>query len=189
MRRTTLLFILVLLLPSSWTLKAQNAGAPPVDPQEFLSRYEDSLQVFGEAYDELPLESLPFRNEWGRPLTRRPIDDRRRALNDLRQTIQRLRSDPQDLVQTTQLLIQSESLADDLFDLSRIAYDNDNEELGKRLSQLSRTADDNNDIVKSYALQLAEKQQARLHQLQEENSELLRKAGAVQTDQSSSPSR
>ena len=185
--RRAFLFILILLLPSAWTLKAQDAAAPPLDLAEFLARYEDGLRVLDRAFEELAVESLPLRNEWGQPLARRRIDDRRRALDDLRETIRHLRSNPQDLVLTTRLLIQSESLVDDLFDLSQIAYDNDSEELGKRLSGLMRTADDHNGIVESYALNLAERQQARLRQLQDGNKKMLRKSGEVRADQVSSP--
>jgi hypothetical protein len=172
-------FILILFLLSSWSLQAQDAAAPPVDLAEFLARYEDSLRVLDQAYEEFSAQNLPLRNEWGQPLARRRIGDRRRALEDLRATLHQLRADPQDLVLTTRLLIQSESLVDDLFDLSQIAFDNDSEELGKRLSGLMRTADDYNQIVESYALELAEKQQARLRQLQDENQRLLKKGGGT----------
>ena len=179
--RRAFLFVLILLLPCSWILKAQDATAPPVDLAEFLARYEDGLRVLDRAFEELAVESLPLRNEWGQPLARRRIDDR------LRETIRELRASPQDLVLATRLLIQSESLVDDLFDLSQIAYDNDSEELGKRLAALMRTADDHNDVVESYALGLAERQQARLRQLQEENRKLLRKSSEVRADPVSSP--
>jgi len=185
--RRAFLFVLILLLPCSGILKAQDATAPPVDLAEFLARYEDGLRVLDRAFEELAVESLPLRNEWGQPLARRRIDDRRRALDELRETIRELRASPQDLVLATRLLIQSESLVDDLFDLSQIAYDNDSEELGKRLAALMRTADDHNDVVESYALGLAERQQARLRQLQEENRKLLRKSSEVRADPVSSP--
>jgi hypothetical protein len=172
-------FILILFLLSSWSLKAQDAAAPPVDLAEFLARYEDSLRVLEQAYEEFSAQNLPLRNEWGQPLARRRIDDRRRALEDLRATLHQLRADPQDLVLTTRLLIQSESLVDDLFDLSQIAFDNDSEDLGKRLSVLMRAADDYNQTVESYALELAEKQQTRLRQLQDENQRLLKKGGGT----------
>ncbi len=176
MRRSNLL-ALILFLSFSPPLKAQEAAAPRVDLGEFLARYEDSLRTLDAVFEQIASEGLPLRNEWGQPLARRRIEDRRHALDLLRKTIRQLRSSPQDLVLATTLLIQSESLVDDLFDLSQIAYDNDNEDLGSRLAGLMRTADDHNDTVKTYALSLAERQQERLRQLEEDNRRLLRKAG------------
>lgn len=183
MRRRFL--FLFLLMHFSWTLRAQDAGAPPSDLPEFLARYEDSLNVLEQAYDELAVESLPLRNEWGQPLARRRIDDRRQALEELRKTIRQLRVNTQDLVLTTRLLIQSETLVDDLFDLSQTAYDSNSEELGKRLSGLMQTADHHNGIVESYALSLAGRQQARLRELGEENRTLRQKASGATKDQTS----
>jgi hypothetical protein len=170
-------FVLILLLSASWTLKAQDTSAAPADLTEFLARYEDSLRILDQAYEEFTAQGLPLRNEWGQPLARHRITDRQRALEDLRATLRSLRADPQDLVSTTRLLIQSEALVDDLFDVSQIAFDNDSEELGKRLSALMRAADDYNQTVESYALELAERQQSRLRRLQDENQRLLGKAG------------
>ena len=170
-------FVLILLLFASWTLKAQDTSPTPADLAEFLARYEDSLRTLDQAYEEFATQSLPLRNEWGQPLARHRITDRRRALEELRSTLRSLRANPQDLVLTTRLLIQSEGLVDDLYDISQIAFDNDSEELGKRLSGLMRTADDYNQTVESHALGLAERQQSRLRQLQDENQKLLGKAG------------
>lgn len=185
--RRAFLFFLCLIMPIPWSLRAQDTGSPPTDLPEFLARYEDSLNVLELAYDELAVESLPLRNEWGQPLARRRIDDRRQALEELRKTIRRLRLSPQDLVLSTRLLIQSETLVDDLFDLSQIAYDSNSEELGKRLSGLMRTADHHNGIVESYALSVAEKQQARLRELQEENQSLRQRTGAAPPETGSLP--
>ncbi len=175
--RRTFLFFVFLLLQAPWTLTAQDTMDPPADLAEFLARYEDSLRPLEAAYDELAVESLPLRDEWGRPMARRRIDDRRAALEDLRKTISLLRTSPLDLVLTTRLLVQTETLVDDLFDLSQIAYDNDSEELGKRFSNLMRTADYHSGTVEAYALSLAARQQARLHELEEENRMLRQTTG------------
>jgi hypothetical protein len=185
--RRTFLFLILLLMQSPWPLWGQDAAALPADLHEFLTRYEDSLELLDPAYDELAVESLPLRNEWGQPLARRRIDDRQRALEDLRKTIRQLRVDPLDLVLTTRLLIKSETLVDDLFDLSQTAYDNNSEELGKRLADLMRTADRHNGIVESYALHLATRHQARLRELQKENQRLQQKPSAAVPDRGFSP--
>lgn len=180
--RRTFLFFLFLLLQTPWTLKAQDTTGAPADLAEFLARYEDSLRLLEAAYDELAVESLPLRDEWGRIMARRRIDDRRTGLENLRKTIRQLRTSPLDLVLTTRLLVQTETMVDDLFDLSQIAYDNDSEELGKRLSTLMRTADYHSGIVEAYALSLAARQQARLHELEEENRMLRRRGGGTTRD-------
>ena len=72
-------------------------------------------------------------------------------------------------------MIRTKSLADDLFDLSQVAYDNDREELGNRLSALQITMEDNKELLADYLLALAAEKQNRLQQLEREVDELHRK--------------
>ena len=139
---------------------------------EFLARYEENLGPLERLFAELANEDLALRDEMGRPLGRRPLDDRRQALTDLRATLRELAANPQDLVLTVRFYVQGETLTDDLFDLSLIAYDNDREELGKHFSDYEVTMDRNQDRLESYVLSLAADKQKRLGELEKEIREL-----------------
>lgn len=175
MPRAAVLLILVGSFSFPSDLAGQNKKLTPSDLPEFLARYGNSLNPLDEAYTELANEKLPLRDESGQPLGRRPIEDRRKALADLRQTLHRLTTSPQDLVLTTTLFVQTETLADDLFDLSQICYDNNREEFGKRLYDLMAAVDQNKESLESYALSLAEEKQQRILQLERENQALQQK--------------
>ena len=113
-----------------------------------------------------------MRDEAGQSLTRRHIEDRRQALSDLVTTVHQLAASPQDMVSATKLLVQSETLADDLFDLSQVAYDNNREELGRQLADFLRVMDHHNALIESYALSLAAEKETRLRELEKQNQEL-----------------
>jgi hypothetical protein len=170
------------LLPVTWlalallpgTLFAQEKLTSANLP-EFLKHYDTNFSLLDQIYRELAEEELPLRDEAGQPLGRRPIEDRRQALSDLRQNLLRLAADPQDLVLTATLVFKTENLADDLFDLSQIAYDNGREELGKRLGDLQITMDHNKEMLAAYLLALAAEKQERIVQLEKEITELERK--------------
>ena len=85
---------------------------------------------------------------------------------------------PEDLVLATTLVIRTESLADDLFDLSQVAYDNDREELGNKLNNLQVTMEDNKGLLADYLLALAADKQNRLQQLEKEVEDLHQKLRA-----------
>jgi len=161
------------------TLSAQETLTPSNLP-EFLARYDQTFDPLDAAYDELINENLPLRNEEGQPLVRRPIEDRRRALADLREIARQLAAQPQDVVLTTKLVFRTESLADDLFDLSQMAFDNDREELGKRLADLQATMDHNKELLAAYLLTRAAQMQERIGQLEREKVELERKLREAQ---------
>jgi hypothetical protein len=141
----------------------------------FLKGYDSNFSLVDEIYRELAEDELPLRDEAGKPLGRRPIEDRRQALSDLRQNVLRLAADSQDLVLTATLVLKTEALADDLFDLSQIAYDNGREELAKRLGDLQITMDHNKEVLAGYLLTLAAEKQERIVQLEKEKAELERK--------------
>ena len=166
-------FVTSFCLPVGLGAQEENLGASNLS--EFLTRYENSLGRVDAAYSDLTDERLPLRDDAGQPLRRRPIDNRRQALADLRQTARQLAASPQDLVLTTTLFVQTEALADDLFDLSQIALDNDREDLAKRLSDLLLTMDHKRDWVESYALSLAAERQERIRELEKENQTLRQK--------------
>jgi hypothetical protein len=56
-----------------------------------------------------------------------------------------------------------------------VAYDNDREELGNRLSNLQITMEDNKELLADYLLVLAAEKQTRLQQLEKEVDELHQK--------------
>jgi hypothetical protein len=143
------------------------AGLP-----DFLSRYEQTISSVDKTYEDLASENLPLRDDAGQPLGRRHIENRRQTVVDLRQTIHQLSYKPEDLVLTATLLVQTEALADDLFDLSQIAYDNDREELGKRLSDLATAVSHDSDLIQSYMLKLAAEKQEQIKELEKKNQKL-----------------
>ena len=49
-------------------------------------------------------------------------------------------------------LNHTERLADDVYDVSQIAYDNDREEMGKQLTDLLSTLDRDQDQIEAYAV-------------------------------------
>ncbi len=158
-----------LLLPAG--LAAQERLTPESLPK-FLAAYDRNFEPIVTLYTELIEEQLPLRDERGEPLGRRPLEDRRAGLSETREAARQLGRTPQDLVLTTRLVLRTESLADDLFDLSQIAYDNDREEQGRRLSDLQATMDQNKEALASYLLDLAGQQHARIQELEKANAEL-----------------
>jgi anion-transporting ArsA/GET3 family ATPase len=142
---------------------------------QFLASYEKSLDPVDSAFQNLESIKLPLLDESGHPLERRSITDRRKTISDLRDTAKRLAANPESLVLTLTLFDRTEKLADDLYDLSEIAYDNDEEELGDRLKELLTAVGHNQDSIEGYALDLAAKNEERLGKLESENRELQRK--------------
>jgi len=142
---------------------------------DFLARYDTNFGPLEAVFKELANENLPLTDESGQPLARRPMQDRLLALTNLRETVHQLAAKPEDLVLATTLVIRTESLADDLFDLSQAAYDNDREELAKQLGTLQVTMEDNKELLEDYLLALAAEKQNRLLQLEKEVDELHQK--------------
>lgn len=145
---------------------------------DFLSRYDTNFGPIEAVFKDLTNEDLPLTDEAGQPMARRPLADRLLALTSLRQTAHQLGEKPDDLVLATTLVIRTESVADDLYDLSQVAYDNDREELGNRLNNLQITMKDNEDLLADYLLALAAEKQNRLQQLEKEVDDLHQKLKA-----------
>lgn len=142
---------------------------------DFLARYDTNFGPLDAVLNDLKNENLPLTDQAGQPLARRPLADRLLAVTNLRQTARQLATKPEDLVLATTLVIRTEGLADDLFDLSQMAYDNDREELGNRLNALQITMEDNKELLADYLLALAAEKQNRLQELEKEVDELHRK--------------
>ena len=142
---------------------------------DFLARYDTNFGPLEGVFNDLKNENLPLTDETGQPLARRPLADRLVAITNLRQTARQLAAKPDDLVLATTVVIRTEILADDLFDLSQVAYDNDREDLGNRLSTLQTTMEENKELLADYLLALAAEKQNRLQQLEKEVEELQQK--------------
>jgi DNA anti-recombination protein RmuC len=186
MRKTPLLILAaVVWFPA--VAPAQTETLTEVTFPEFLTHYEESLHPVDQAYEEMANENLPLRDETGQALGRRHIEDRRQVVVSLHQTIRQLAANPQDLVLTTKLFFQTETLVDDLFDLSQIAYDNDREELAKTFSDLETALDHNDDLIEAYVLRLAAAKQERIEQLEKENQDLQKRVKEAAEHQKAKP--
>jgi hypothetical protein len=174
MRRSLILLILLSLAISPTTLLPQQKLTTSNLP-DFLARYDTNFGPLEAVFKDLTSEDLPLTDEAGQPMARRPLADRLLVLANLRQTARQLAAKPDDLVLATTLVIRTESLADDLFDLSQVAYDNDREELGNRLNNLQITMEENKQLLADYLLTLAAEKQSRLQQLEKEVDDLHQK--------------
>lgn len=184
--RKAWLILPVLLLFSAPAICADEKGAAP-SPPAFLAEDEKNLEPLDAVYEDLESEKLPLMDEAGQPVGHRPLENRRQALSDLRHTLEQLRADPGNLVSVTTLFIQSESLADDLYDLSQVAYDNDREELGRRLAELVTRLDAQRDAIETYTLSLATEKEERIRKLESENGNLRQDLKRVLSQRSSNP--
>ncbi len=151
---------------------AQESASEEPDVTGVTARYEESLKPLDAIFEDLENENLPLKDESGEAIGHRPLENRRQALEELRQTLEKLRMDPTSLKWAMTLLIQSESLSDDLYDLAQIAYDNDREELGKRLSEVVGALDAHQDSIEALALSLADAKEIRIRKLEDENASL-----------------
>jgi hypothetical protein len=174
MKRPLILVILLSLAIFPTTLLPQQKLTSTNLP-DFLARYDTNFGPLEAVFKDLTNEDLPLTDEAGQPMARQPLADRLLTLTNLRQTARQLAAKPDDLVLTTTLVIRTESLADDLFDLSQVAYDNDREELGNRLNNLQITMEENKKLLADYLLTLAAEKQSRLQQLEREVDDLHQK--------------
>jgi hypothetical protein len=174
MKKALILLLMVSAAIFPATLVAQQKLTATNLP-DFLARYDTNFGPLQAVFKDLTNENLPLNDETGQPMARRPMEDRLLALTNLRQTARQLAAKPDDLVLAATLVIRTESMADDLFDLSQVAYDNDREELGKQLGALQITMEENKELLADYLLALAAEKQSRLQQLEKEVDELHQK--------------
>ncbi len=189
MQKAATIALLAASFSLSSTLRAQGQALTPASLPDFLTQYERSLNPLEAAYADLASEPLPLKDEAGQPLGHRPVENRRDALAALRETLHQLARHPGDLVLTVTLFLETESLTDDLFDLSQIAYDNDREELGKRLSDLMKPLDERRDLIEAYALSVAGDAQKRIQGLETENRDLQQKLKTTRKTRAADPFR
>jgi hypothetical protein len=175
MRKVLVLLGALAALVGSPVLRAQQPVPSRAELLEFLARHRDAMRPLQQIFNELADENLPLEDERGQPLTRRNIEDRRKSLRGLTATIDALALAPQNLELAARLFVQTETLTDDLFDLSQAAYDDDREELGRRLYDLQTVIGRHRAWTESYLLSLAADRQAHLEKLEKENAELKKK--------------
>lgn len=156
----------LLIVPSALSAQAPAKPLTPDSLPQFLTSYERNLIPLEGAYGEIENDPLPLYDENGQPLGHRPLEDRRKALADLRVTLHQLSDKPRELRLALKLFFDTEDLNDDLYDLAQIAYDNDREDLGRRLSDVVNALDHNRAQIENYALTLAEETEARVEELE-----------------------
>jgi hypothetical protein len=171
MRKALLLPTFLVCILSPARLSAQEALTAANLP-DFLTRFDQNFSFVEEAYIDLANEKLPLHDMQGQLLARRPIEDRRRLISALRRVSREVAANPQSLVLVAKIVFQTEELADDLFDLAQIAYDNDREDLDRRLAVAQTTMQQNKDLLANYLLSLAAEKEERLKKLEKENTEL-----------------
>ena len=170
-------FVCVLLAAMSVPagLCAQGQKPPGREAPAFVAGLEEALKTAEEACTDMANNHLPLRDEQGRPLGPRPLEGFRPSVDDVRHLNQQLAASPADFVLATDLFLETGELADALFDFSQTAYDNDREELGRRLVDVSAALDRHQQEIKTYTLNLATKLQQRVRKLEEENQSLQRR--------------
>jgi hypothetical protein len=170
-------FVLVLLaamvVPAG--ICAQDQKPPAREAPAFVARLEEALKTADEACTEMADNHLPLRDEQGRPLGLRTLEGFRPSVADVRHLNLQLAASPADFVLATNLFLQTGELADALYDFSQTAFDNDREELGRRLVEISAALERQQQEIKIYDLDLAAKLQLRVRKLEEENQDLQRK--------------
>lgn len=182
-------FVCVLLAAMSVPagIGAQDQKPPVQETPSFAARLEEALRTADDACTEMANNHLPLRDEQGRPLSSRALEGFRPSVDDVRHLNQQLVANPTDFVLATDLFLQSGELADALFDFSQTAYDNDREELGRRLVEISAALERHQQEIKTYTLDLATKMQQRVRKLEEENQVLQRKLDEAQAKPKEKP--
>jgi hypothetical protein len=132
---------------------------------EFLVRFRRDMKQANLDLGHLSDAKLPLLDESGHALGRRRIKDRRQTLTDVWSTLKDFERRPHNLVVTMTLSDQTEELADEVYDLSQIAYDNDREELAMQFIDLLKNLNDDADLLQDYALDLAAQKERELRRL------------------------
>ncbi len=156
-------------------LPAQDEPLSASTLPRFLDGYQQTLRLVDAAFADILSENIPLLDDSGKPVGRRNIEDRHKQVTELRDAAKELAAAPQDLVLVLNLFDTTETLADEVYDLSQIAFNNDLEELGNRLSGLLLTVDHDQDALGKYALSLAGEKQKRITELEREVRDLQQK--------------
>jgi hypothetical protein len=167
------LLLAILAVPAG--ILAQDQKAPAREAPAFAAGLEEALNTAEEACTEMANNHLPLRDEQGRPVSPRTLEGLHPSAEQVRLLSQKLAATPSDFILATDLFLQTGELADTLFDFSQTAYDNDREDLGRRLVDVSAALERHQQAIKTYTLGLATKLQQRVRKLEEENQNLQRR--------------
>ncbi len=179
MRYVAVSILMLAVLAAAPATAQEDQPLTAADVPGFLTQMEKDMAPVEAAFDQLADENLPLYDESGQALGRRHIENRRKELEELRGILAKLRDEPDNLVLVAQLYFQIELLTDDVYDLSQIAYDNDREDLGRRLGDMVGPLDDDRGRVETYTLQLAQDKESRLKRLEQENQDLKQQLAAA----------
>ncbi|MGH9405619.1 MAG: hypothetical protein ACRD3D_07285 [Terriglobia bacterium] len=175
MRLRTLLLLLVV-----GVLGARAAAGTDMDKltssnlPDFEKTFTGDLDKVDAAFAQLSTAKLPLFDEAGHPSGRRKIKDRRQTVTDLRKTLADFEKSPRGLVVAMTLSDQTEELADEVYDVAQIAYDNDQEELAMQLSSLLGEVNGDAALLQAYALDLAAGKERRLLRLEQDHASAAR---------------
>lgn len=136
----------------------------------FLKTFNADVNQVNEVFEHLARASMPMFDAKGQTLGRRKIKDRQQTVVDLKKTLDDFERRPDNLVVTMTLSAQTEELADELYDLTEIAYDNDQEETALDLTRLLGDFNDDAGLIQAYALNLAAEKEGKLSRLEKGGS-------------------
>lgn len=164
---TTLVLVTVLCAATSgFGAQADIDKLTPSNLPAFLKTFTSDVGQVNDAFEGMSKTKLPMFDAKGQTLGRRGIKDRQQTVVDLKKTLQDFKSRPENLVVTMTLSAQTEELADEIYDLTELAYDNDQEETAMQLTRLLGHFNDDASLIQAYALGLASQKEQRLSQLE-----------------------
>ncbi|HEV2418501.1 MAG TPA: hypothetical protein VGX94_11910 [Terriglobia bacterium] len=164
---TSLVLVTVLCAAASgFGAQAEIDKLTPSNLSAFLKTFTSDADQVNDAFESMSKTKLPMFDAKGQTLGRRRIKDRQQTVVDLKKTLQDFKSRPENLVVAMTLSAQTEELADEIYDLTELAYDNDQEETAMRLTRLLGHFNDDASLIQAYALGLASQKEQRLSQLE-----------------------
>lgn len=132
----------------------------------FLKTFSSDVAEVNAAFEHLSKNGAAMFDSKGQALGRRRIKDREQTVIDLKGTLKDFKRQPGNLVVTMTLSAQTEELADEIYDLTQMAYDNDQEETALNLTRLLGHFNDDAGLLQAYALELASQKEQRLTRLE-----------------------
>ncbi|MGH9351393.1 MAG: hypothetical protein ACRD2G_04410 [Terriglobia bacterium] len=166
---TLLLFAILCAATAGFGAQAEIDELTASNLPAFLKTFAGDVNQVNEAFEHMSKTKPPMFDAKGQALGRRKIKDRQQTVVDLKKTLQDFKQRPDNLVITMTLSAQTEELADEIYDLTEIAYDNDQEETALQLTGLLGNFNDDSSLIQAYALGLAAQKEQRLSQIEEKH--------------------
>lgn len=168
MKKATMLVLVTVLCAaaSGFGAQADIDKLTPSNLPAFLKTFTSDVDQVNDAFEAMSKTKPPMLDAKGQTLGRRRIKDRQQIVVDLKKTLQDFKSRPENLVVTMTLSAQTEELADEIYDLTELAYDNDQEETAMQLTRLLGDFNDDASLIQAYALGIASQKEQRLSQLE-----------------------